>query len=612
MILFNKKFFILLFVLVVCLCGLAGCNNEENIDGTEIYSESLTVDLENHTISGIFPNNTTSIKFNEIITVANGATYYLCTDALGENVILTKTAVLSDGDNTYYIIVENGDKIVTYSVILRVKPLYVVNFNTKGGTQIDSQHVEENELVNIPTVEPTKMGYTFAGWDFDFNKPLFSDITIMAKWIANTDTPYKVEYYIENIDGTYEKQAGATEFFTGTTDTAATIPMKDAPEHFFLNRAKSGNVNINGDGSSILKVYFSRMIYNVTITADAGVKLNKTYKLDVFKYGTVLEITAEVNIGYVWQGWYEDGEPLADVSSIMVDRTINYSAKSVVKEEMENFSFTSTTEECVISGVKDKTITELIVPDYVTKVNRGAFCGCCFLQKMSIPFSVYIVTTQNFTYEYPFGNVFGITSYDGGMPTKQYYYGGVTTDKTFIVYYIPTSLKEVKVTGNYISSQLDHFFYNCTDLTSIIIQDNVVLIGYSAFYNCTNLTHLTLPDSVITIGSYAFQDCNSLTSITIPDSVKVINEGAFQGCSALTYIIVPNSITKIWKGAFQDCSSLMNVYFNGTANEWSNISINNSNNTSLINAALYFYSETKPIDDGKFWHYDENGEIIEW
>ena len=67
------------------------------------------------------------------------------------------------------------------------------------------------------------------------------------------------------------------------------------------------------------------------------------------------------------------------------------------------------------------------------------------------------------------------------------------------------------------------------NIKSVVIEDSVTSIGYSAFYGCSNLTSITIPDSLTSIGEWAFGCCSSLTSITIPDSVTSIGERAFSG-----------------------------------------------------------------------------------
>ena len=81
-------------------------------------------------------------------------------------------------------------------------------------------------------------------------------------------------------------------------------------------------------------------------------------------------------------------------------------------------------------------------------------------------------------------------------------------------------------------------FYNCSDLTSVIIPESVTSIGNYAFYGCSALTSATIGNGVKTIGKRAFYNCRSLTSIKIPDSVTDIDLSAFMNCYALTSVSI--------------------------------------------------------------------------
>lgn len=71
--------------------------------------------------------------------------------------------------------------------------VYTVTFNTNGGTAVASQTVDHGGKATKPA-NPTKTGYTFAGWyteadaEFDFNTPIESATTLYAKWNANQYT----------------------------------------------------------------------------------------------------------------------------------------------------------------------------------------------------------------------------------------------------------------------------------------------------------------------------------------------------------------------------------------------------------------------------------------
>ena len=267
------------------------------------------------------------------------------------------------------------------------------------------------------------------------------------------------------------------------------------------------------------------------------------------------------------------------------------------------------------------------ISDSVTSIGSSAFSGCSSLESITIPFvGAKAGVTSSDTYQYPFGYIFGTSSYTGGVATMQNYYGSSTSSTTSSTYYIPSSLKSVTVTGGNI---LYGAFYNCRGLTSVTIPDSVTSIGEQAFYNCRGLTSITIPDSVTSIGDSAFSSCNALTriigssyatsviakqcgastfeviitsgtsigeyafnncsalTITIGNGVTSIGNYAFHNCSSLTSVSISDSVTSIGSCVFEYCSGLKTVFYAGTEEQWKAISIG-SYNSSLTSATIVY------------------------
>jgi hypothetical protein len=168
--------------------------------------------------------------------------------------------------------------------------------------------------------------------------------------------------------------------------------------------------------------------------------------------------------------------------------------------------------------INDMEITNLIIPNNVTKIGDYAFFGCYGLTSVTIPNSV-------------------------------------------------TSI------GSYV-------FSGCRSLTSVTIPNSVTDIGESAFSGC-KFSSLIIPNSVKNIGKYAFEGCSRLTTVTIGSNVTTIGEGAFCDCSSLKSVTIPNSVTDIGADAFSNIDfisviSLIENPFEIHYGTFSNNTINNS------------------------------------
>ena len=236
-------------------------------------------------------------------------------------------------------------------------------------------------------------------------------------------------------------------------------------------------------------------------------------------------------------------------------------------------------------------LKKIVVPDTVTKIEGYAFYDCSNITEITLPF---VGASRSATGETGhFGYIFGGTkqsdytfssnksgdyhskyhyayyySVDSGSPNYDYYY--------YWDFAIPSKLTTVTITD---ATRLsDCAFKNCTNITSLSLNDELNTVGTWVFSNVPWYTAqskefvvvgdgvlikyngtasgITIPDDVTYIGGSVFQSNRTISEVILHDEVSGIGQEAFDGCTNLTSLTIPKSVTTIGTDAIPSACKL--------------------------------------------------------
>lgn len=281
--------------------------------------------------------------------------YFMNTDGNYDGVVadtITLTEV-AETEVTYYAEVE-GFKLDTTlgklsgtvagdgSLVLDayfIRDKYTVNY-IANGTSVEIANVYYGAAIEPSDKAIEVAGYEVIGWsrtegatsaDADLGTMGTTDIEVYAVYRA-IDVNYYVYVYTMGTDGKYNENAPEIVTETGTTATTATATHAEyAPmEAYFSADDDADNktsAEIMGDGSTVLKLYYKRAQYNVTVDgADAGV----VYHGATFTAPTTSSTT---KVGYELVSWNNGAYALGEVI------TVTGSLNLVADNEAQSVSF---------------------------------------------------------------------------------------------------------------------------------------------------------------------------------------------------------------------------------------------------------------------------------
>ena len=146
-----------------------------------------------------------------------------------------------------------------------------------GAPQISlTEAVGKNIAARIPV--PTRQGYTFAGWSPEAPSTMpIEDTTYTAKWTGREDTPYQVVYLLQNI-GSDTYTVADTESYRGTGTEANLADVKPKSYDGFVRDDSISVLTdlIASNGKTVLKLYYKRDVYQMTVDYNGSGATNKT------------------------------------------------------------------------------------------------------------------------------------------------------------------------------------------------------------------------------------------------------------------------------------------------------------------------------------------------
>lgn len=213
----------------------------------------------------------------------------------------------------------------------------------------------------------------------------------------------------------------------------------------------------------------------------------------------------------------------------------------------------------------DCPLTEIEIPENITKIGNKAYLSCSVATKVTIKSTK--IGAENGTYIFDgCSKVTSVSIPDGTISIGANLFFGAGFDKD-IVYTIPSSVTEIgkQAFKSTAFSKIVFAEKSAPDSNGNIT--SLLSIGESAFEEAEVKTPIVLPTSLTTIGKSSFKNSKGFfgsKDFVIPAKVNIVYDYAFMTCADLTSVTIESSeLQTFGTGVFKDCSNLENIVLSG-------------------------------------------------
>ena len=459
---------------------------------------------------------------------------------------------------------------------------FTIHFNSMGGSEVADIVLSEGTTFVLPD-DPTKTGYTFAGWYldesyqtiFESTSQLMDGIVLYAKWVEEHEHSYTTTTFAPDCenDGYTRHSCGCgyyydDEIVPATGHTEGEVVVENKVDATCTTDGSYDNVVY----CTVCEVELSRETKTIeaghnhsavvtpptcteqgytTHTCACGDSYIDTY-VDALGHDEIEHDAQEQTCTEV--GW----------DAYVTCSRCDYSTYNEIPATGHSHSVSVTPPTCTEQG-------------YTT---HTCHCGDCYVD-------TYVKANGHLWSDW----------YETQAPTL-IEAGEERRDCENCDYYETKELPAFGISGTW--GNLTWTFNKNTGelvISGTGEMDDFASDSTSAWREYRDLIKsVTIGDSVTTIGSCAVSGCNNLTSITIPDSVTTIGVDAFYNCDSVTSMTIPDSVTTIGEWAFSSCDSLKDVYYTGDLAGWCGISFR-SNGSNPMSCADNLYIDGKLLEE---------------